>query len=146
MLGEEDGSLEVRIGSGIELHFHEVSRPFSDVEDDPVLDFLVTARGEWVSVEASVRTLEGDGLGDFLAELAEDFRGWEGARTWRSLECDLTLSARHSGRGVHLTWGLHDRPPAERWHFTTTTTHAPGEDMRNLATEMGHFLQSTSRP
>jgi hypothetical protein len=93
-----------------------------------------------VSVEVSVRTLDGDGLDTFLAELADDFRGWKRARTWRSLERDLTLSARHSGRRVHLTWGLHDRPPSEEWHFEAATEHAPGEAMHDLARAMGQFL------
>lgn len=145
MVDEEEGR-EVRFGGGIELCFHAPSRPFPNVANDPVLDFLVTARSEWVSVEVSVRTLDGDGLDAFLAELADDFRGWKGARTWRSLERDLTLSARHSGRRVHLTWGLHDRPPSEEWHFEAATEHAPGEAMRNLATVMGHFLASVPRP
>ncbi|MBY8881112.1 DUF6228 family protein [Actinacidiphila acidipaludis] len=111
-----------------------------------MLDFLVTARSRWVNVEVLVRTLGGDGLDVFLAELAEDFRGWEGARTWRSLEGDLTLSARHSGHAVHLTWGMHDHPPSDEWRFEATTEHAPGEDMRNLAAEMSAFLRSEPRP
>lgn len=129
----------------VRLRFCELSRPFPEIEGDPVLDFLVRARGEWVSVEVSVRTLEGDGLDSFLYELAEDFRGWEGARTWRSLERDLTLSATHGPRGyVHLTWGLHHRPPSEEWRFETTTVHAAGEGMLNLAAEIRAFLESGS--
>ncbi|MFE7775753.1 DUF6228 family protein [Streptomyces sp. NPDC057445] len=146
MFGEDDESRDVRVGSGIELRFHEPTRPFPDIDDDPVLDFLVTARGKWVGVEVSVRTLDGDGLDVFLTRLADEFRGWEGVRTWQSLEGDLTVSARHSGRSVHLTWGLHDRPPSEEWHFEAITSHAPGEDMRNLAARMGLFLESEPRP
>ncbi|MFF1649177.1 DUF6228 family protein [Streptomyces sp. NPDC058240] len=132
----------VRVGrpgpQPVHLLFSEPSRPYGD---DPTLDFLVRASGEWVSIETSVRTLHGDGLDAFLATLAEDFRGWEGSRTWRSLEHDLTLSAEHRSSGyTHLTWGIHDRPPAEEWHFETTTVHAAGEDMRNLAAEMHTFL------
>ncbi|MBW5483452.1 DUF6228 family protein [Streptomyces bambusae] len=129
----------------VRLCFSEPTRPFPEIENDLMLDFCVRARGEWVSVEVSVRTWAGDGLDSFLDELAEDFRGWEGARTWRSLEHDLTLSATHDPRGyVHLTWGLHDRPPSEEWHFETTTVHAAGEDMRNLATEIRAFLVTDS--
>ncbi|MFE8993882.1 DUF6228 family protein [Streptomyces collinus] len=81
--------------------------------------------------------LGGDGLGVFLTSLAEDFRGWKGVRTWHSLGCDLTLSAEHRHGGhVQLMWGIHDRAPSEEWHFPTTTVHAAGEDMRNLAAEV----------
>jgi hypothetical protein len=34
-----------------------------------------------------------DGLDGFWRELARDWRGWEGTRSWRSLEGDLELSA-----------------------------------------------------
>ena len=34
-----------------------------------------------------------DGLDQFWRELAEDWRGWEGTRSWRSLEGELELSA-----------------------------------------------------
>ena len=34
-----------------------------------------------------------DGLGEFWRELAEDWRGWRGVRSWGSLEGDLQLSA-----------------------------------------------------
>ena len=48
-------------------------------------DFLVTAQGESVRSEVTVRTWDGDGLDLFLDELAEGFRGWTGTRAWRSL-------------------------------------------------------------
>lgn len=106
-----------------------------------MLDFLVQARGQSVRIETSVRTWDGDGLDVFLSALAEDFRGWDGIRTWRSLERDLTLSAEHRPGGyVHLTWGIHHRPPLGKWHFETTTVHEAGEEMRNLAAEIHTFL------
>ncbi|WP_406454893.1 DUF6228 family protein [Streptomyces sp. NBC_01622] len=140
----EDGPA-VRVGDTgprpVHLLFSEPARPF---ENDPTLDFVVKARGQWVSIETLVRTWDGDGLDTFLSSLAEDFHGWEGARAWRSLERDLTISAEHhSGGYVHLTWGIHDRPPSEEWHFETTTVHAAGEEMRNLAAEFHTFLTST---
>ncbi|GAA2247888.1 hypothetical protein GCM10010104_50410 [Streptomyces indiaensis] len=105
-------------------------------------DFLVTAQGESARIEVVVRTWDGDGLDAFLAELAEGFRGWNGTRTWRSLEGDLTLAAEHAESHVRLTWGLHDRLPDDEWRFEMTTIHAPGEDMRSLAIEMRTFLES----
>ncbi|MFF0059353.1 DUF6228 family protein [Streptomyces cyaneofuscatus] len=140
----EDGPA-VRVGEPgprpVHLLFSEPTRPYGE---DPTLDFLVKARGQWVSIETLVRTWDGDGLDTFFSSLAEDFRGWEGARNWRSLERDLTISAEHRPGGyVHLTWGIHDRPPYEEWHFETTTVHAAGEEMRNLGAEFQMFLTST---
>ncbi|MFJ2407454.1 DUF6228 family protein [Streptomyces xanthochromogenes] len=125
------------------LLFCEPTRPYGD---DPTLDFIVRARSRWVSIETLVRTWDGDGLDSFLSSLAEDFRGWEGARTWHSLEYDLSLSAEHrSGGHVHLTWGIHDRAPSEVWHFETTTVHAAGEDMKHLAAAIRALLTSQAQ-
>jgi hypothetical protein len=144
IVDDASGGLVVRVGDPrprpVHLLFSEPTRPYGD---DPTLDFLVRARGEWVSIETSVRTWGGDGLDTFLSSLAEDFRGWEGTRTWRSLERDLTLSAEHRPGGhVHLRWGIHDHPPSEDWQFEATTVHEAGEEMRNLATEIRAFLTS----
>ncbi|MGQ4361717.1 DUF6228 family protein [Streptomyces sp. SAS_272] len=126
----------------VHLFFSEPRRPY---DDEAALDFLVKARGQWVSVETSVRTWDGDGLHSFLSSLAEDFPGWEGARTWHSLAYDLTISAEHrSGGHVYLNWGIHDRPPFEEWHLETTTVHAAGEEMTNLAAEVLTFLTSVT--
>ncbi|MDO0933778.1 DUF6228 family protein [Streptomyces sp. DG2A-72] len=97
----------VRVGGGryraISLRFHQLSRSFPEERDDLMRDFLATAQGESVRIEVMVRTWDGDGLDVFLAELAEEFRGWNGIRTWRSLEDDLTLTAEHAGSHVRLT-------------------------------------------
>ncbi|CAL9639215.1 hypothetical protein SUDANB126_06315 [Streptomyces sp. enrichment culture] len=93
-----------------------------------------------------MQTWDGDGLDTFLASLAEDFRGREGVRTWHSLCCDLTLSAEHRPGGhVQLTWGIHDRAPSEEWHSATTTVHAAGEDVRNLAAEIHTLIASVAK-
>ncbi|MFB7323864.1 DUF6228 family protein [Streptomyces sp. NPDC056190] len=124
------------------LLLSEPTRPF---EGEPTLDFLIRACGPWGSIEISVETWDGDGLDTFLASLAEDFRGWVGVRTWHSLCYDLILSAEHRPGGyVRLTWGFHDRAPSEEWHFKTTTEHAAGEDMRNLAAEIHTFIASVA--
>jgi hypothetical protein len=38
-------------------------------------------------------------LSGFVASLANDWQGWDGVRTWQSLERELTIDARHDGRG-----------------------------------------------
>ncbi len=146
MQQEGETSPAVRVGGesprAIKLCFDRLTRSFPNEPDDPMRDFVVAAHSDGVRIEVTVRTWGGDGLDVFLDELSEEFRGWSGARTWRSLERDLTLSAEHTGSCVQLTWGLHDRLPDDEWHFEATTNHAPGEDMRNLAIEMRSFLSS----
>ncbi|MZD06466.1 hypothetical protein GTW43_15370 [Streptomyces sp. SID5785] len=122
-----------------------ISEPARRYEDEPTLDFLVRAQGPWGNVETSVETWGGDGLDTFLVSLAEDFRGWEGVRTWHSLCYDLTLAAEHHAGGhVQLTWRICDRAPSEEWHFETCTVHAAGEEMRNLAAEIHTFIASAA--
>ncbi|WSB18745.1 DUF6228 family protein [Streptomyces albidoflavus] len=146
MMEEDETDLVVRVGGDryrtISLRFHQLTRSFPEERDDLMRDFLVTAQGEAARIEVMVRTWDGDGLDVFLAELAEGFRGWNGTRTWRSLEGDLTMAAEHAGSHVRLTWGLHDRLLDDEWRFELTTIHAPGEDMRRLAIEMHTFLES----
>lgn len=70
-------------------------------------------------VEASLRLYEIGlgGLSRFFAELAQDWRGWNGERRWESLEGDLSLVATHDGLGtVTLTARLRTGPLAtHRW-------------------------------
>ncbi|MEU9503181.1 DUF6228 family protein [Streptomyces sp. NPDC048196] len=49
-----------------------------------------------------------------------------------------------SGGHVHLTWSIHDRPPAEEWHFETMMVHAAGQDMQHLAAEIMHFFPAST--
>lgn len=44
-----------------------------------------------------------DGLPDFFAELAGDWRGWQGQHGWSSLEGELSLDVEHDGMGVATT-------------------------------------------
>ncbi|MFF8542180.1 DUF6228 family protein [Streptomyces werraensis] len=79
------------------------------------------------------------------ASLAEDFRGWQGERTWHSLRHDLTLSAEHrSGGHVRVGWAISDGAPGEEWRFETSTWHEAGEDMRTLAADIRAFIASVA--
>ncbi|SCD58630.1 hypothetical protein GA0115245_109713 [Streptomyces sp. di188] len=90
-----------------------------------------------------METWGGDGVDTFLASLAEDFRGWQGERTWHSLCHDLTLSAEHRcGGHVRLRWVTSDGAPAEKWRFETGTWHEAGEDMRTPAADISAFIAS----
>ncbi|MBJ6630586.1 DUF6228 family protein [Streptomyces sp. SS10] len=137
---DDSGALVVQVGEGFLL-----SEPLRPYEDDPTLGFLVTAHGRWGSVATAVETWDGDGLDTFLASLAEDFRGWQGERTWHSLCHDLTLSAEHrSGGYVQLRWVISDGAPTEEWRFETSTWHEAGEGMRTLAADIRAFIGSAA--
>ncbi|MFF0533069.1 hypothetical protein ACFYT3_32465 [Nocardia amikacinitolerans] len=74
MIDYASGEPVVRMGGPdrpVHVLFAEPTRPFG--ADDPLLDFLVQARGPRVSIETSVRTLRGDGLGA-VHEVGEQMR------------------------------------------------------------------------
>ena len=40
------------------------------------------------------------GLGQYFAELAAAWRGWDGDKTWEALEGDVRIAASHDGKGT----------------------------------------------
>ncbi|MDQ0664724.1 hypothetical protein QFZ35_003222 [Arthrobacter ulcerisalmonis] len=55
-----------------------------------------------------------DDLVLFFADLAENWRGWNGTRNYESMEHDLLLEAVHTGSHVELHFTLQDLSPAVR--------------------------------
>jgi hypothetical protein len=119
----------------------EFEKTFPYGPDDPyVTGLLVRARGQFVQVEIQAMLTGDGGLPDFFASLYDDFRGWDGERTWASLEGDLTVTATHS-RNVALRWSLtHQLYGEPVWTFTVSTHHSPGEDLRRLAESFTELL------
>ncbi|WP_247700365.1 DUF6228 family protein [Streptomyces sp. RM72] len=81
-------------------------------------------------------------LTTFLEELAAEYRGWEGERSWQTNDRDLTVSAVfRSGGHVGLTWSLQPWPQAAGgWGASVTTWLEAGEQMTTLAADVRHFL------
>jgi hypothetical protein len=128
---DDPSTLRITTETGLRLEF-EKALPYGP--DDPhFVGMLVRAVGGQVRVEQQVLLLAASELPRFLRGLYEDFRGWAGERTWRSLESELRVIARHDGH-VHLNWEITDRPYDEaRWTFSIATRHGAGEDVRRLA-------------
>jgi Family of unknown function (DUF6228) len=80
------------------VRLRAVNRPWGD----DVLDFRLELTDEGVSAATCVRTIAGDGIALWTAELAESYRGWDGVRRWESLERDARIDATHDGPG-HVT-------------------------------------------
>ncbi|WEH29384.1 DUF6228 family protein [Streptomyces sp. AM 3-1-1] len=78
----------------------------------------------------------------FLEELAADYRGWDGERSWQTNDHDLTVSAVfRSGGHVGLTWALRPWPQAAGgWGASVTTWLEAGEQMISLAADVRAFL------
>jgi hypothetical protein len=69
--------------------------------DDPNGGYWV-ARLDGESINATRRfyALERTFLDDFFAELAAEWRGWVGDKTWSALEGDVSMAASHDGLGT----------------------------------------------
>lgn len=84
-----------------------------------------------------------DGAGDlaaFLQQLAADFRGWPGKRTWHTNQ--LTFEADfHSGGHVELTWKLRPWfPQRAGWEASIATWIEGGQQLTALASDVQAFL------
>jgi hypothetical protein len=125
-------------GTVVRLTFAEPRRP---PEDDDMVEYLVKVEGDGLRVESPVLSLAGgDGLPTFLEDLASHFRGWSGARTWRSLEDQLRLEATWADGG-HVNLRFRITPSIyETWEVAVSFTVEAGAEMEALASEMARFF------
>ncbi|GAB2444920.1 DUF6228 family protein [Nocardia tengchongensis] len=89
-------------------------------------------------------TVGGRSLPHFLDTLVADFAGWDGIRTWESLNHELRIDAEHLRLGhVQLDWSLTQGPVADQnaWTATTTTALEAGEQLRQFAAAVRKFLR-----
>jgi hypothetical protein len=82
-----------------------------------------------------------DGLRAFVRTLADDWRGWDGVRTWDSLEKELSLDARHDRRG-YVSIGVTLRRTGGGWSARTVFVLEAGEQMSRFAADLGQLLET----
>ncbi|WP_159042890.1 DUF6228 family protein [Streptomyces ardesiacus] len=119
-------------GQGVHLLFSTPTRPYGD---DPALDMTVRAKGAWVDVSELVRTLDGDGLVEFISSLADASGSWSEPRTWQSSEGQLKISAQRSDGRIVLTWGIWRTVTESEsaWYFETVTSHRGEGEIRGFS-------------
>jgi hypothetical protein len=80
-------------------------------------------------------------LAAFVQDLADDWHGWRGERTWRSKDGELCLDATHDGRG-HVTLGvtLRQTPYGEGWTARVALEVEAGEQLSGLAQDLRAHL------
>ena len=61
----------------------------------PTWRTVLDGRGLGVSLDFAEAPWEPEGLADFLEEIAGDWRGWSGERSWQSGEAEMRLTVRH---------------------------------------------------
>jgi hypothetical protein len=85
-----------------------------------------------------------DELVAFFNGLAADWRGWQGERTYESLEHDLRLTAAHDGH-VHLLVQLPQTALLDEWSATGVVQLDPGEEMTRAAEDVAALLSPPER-
>ncbi|MGC1211525.1 MAG: DUF6228 family protein [Micromonospora sp.] len=140
MLRRLDDGVEIFAEAGsAAVRLRSAERPW----DDEVLDLRCELADDGVSAVTWVRTLHGDGIVSWAADLAESYQGWDGVRGWESLENDLRIDATHDRRGhVSLRFvirGPRGYDPGGREASVMVVLDA-GEDMRRLVAELGDLV------
>jgi hypothetical protein len=82
-------------------------------------------------------------LAHFFRALADDWRGWDGQRSWASLEGDIEFGATHDGLGsVALTVGLRtDRLDGDGgWFARAVLILDAGQALTTIATDAREVL------
>ena len=84
-------------------------------------------------------------LPGFMESLAADWQGWNGTRTWKSMERELAFDARHDGRG-YVALGVTLRAPGlalddTAWSARAVFVLEAGEEMTRLAADLKYGLR-----
>jgi hypothetical protein len=115
---------------------------FSDGYD--FVDFLVSVSGDGLAARSVVRSVEGaspQSLRAFFRELAADWKGTQGDRTWESIEHDLTIKASRDPLGhVILGFTLRESFLADAWQVRVIVCLEAGEEMAHAAVGMERVL------
>jgi hypothetical protein len=90
----------------------------------------------------SVTPWDNGGLTDFMDELAADFRGWGGTRSWTTNHLKLTATF-HPGGHVELCWTIRLWITRNDWEASLTTWIEGGQQMTELAAAIKAFLTQT---
>ena len=77
---------------------------------------------------------------DYLKSLAADWRGWQGERSYESLEDDLRLTSSHDGRHVRLAVTLRQSAVPDGWSASAVLSVDPGEQMSAIASDVEALL------
>ena len=96
--------------------------------------------------EASTRVYafdpKDDALAKFFARLSNDWRGWDGVRSWKSLEGEFEVACEHDGVGhIATTASLHSTPYGYGWTGIIKFDLAAGE-LEQIANAVAVFFDT----
>jgi hypothetical protein len=130
-------NLTVHIGQG-----QPTARFHSATTDSFGIDLL--SDGLTASRSVYIHSFDINALAAFFEDLADSWKGWEGEKSWHSIEHELLITATSDALGhCLLTFTLRDGP-----NYTWKTTVggfeiSAGEDMAAVAREMRSWAGTT---
>lgn len=125
--------------------FHAPEDPWGEgyvaVMQVELYDEGLTARRD-VELSLPYHAPEEPDLVTFFQQLADDWRGWKGERSWRSLDATMQITARHDSKG-HVSLGAtlyQDSYSPDGWLAQVFLTVEAGEQMTSLVADLrAHF-------
>jgi hypothetical protein len=127
-------SSTLKIGS-LELKDPQPEQPVPELEY-----FTATVMCNGLQATSKVYAFMSQGLAELLKQLAAEWKGWSGIRSWESLENDLKLSFSHDGLG-HVTIVVElSSESLHKWTVRVKTSIDAGE-LEALARQAKNFLR-----
>jgi hypothetical protein len=101
--------------------------------------FIVSIAGPRIQATATVDGYESLTLAEYFDNLAADWKGWEGQKTWSNLEDELTVTATSDKLGhIHLRFTLCSGHHDFAWTVSGRLEIESGQ-LGNLAREFAKF-------
>jgi hypothetical protein len=109
-----------------------------------VASFTATLTADGMKASTGVYVMSGDGIANLFEEMAAEWRGWDGVKTWESLEGDLEVAAEHDRLGqITLRVMLRRWQSPPEWEARADLTIDAGEQLANTARELRAFFTAS---
>jgi hypothetical protein len=130
---------KVEVGHSQRLIFEDVKRS----RDGEPESMLVSVELKDLKGSREVVALYGKGfddLSEFFENLAAQWSGWQGIKSYESLEGDLLLEAEHTGSHVELSFALQNPSFPETWYVRGRLTLDPGEELTQVSNALDQLF------
>ncbi|MFI6306147.1 DUF6228 family protein [Amycolatopsis thailandensis] len=130
--------IQVRVGSNQDF----LRLTADSTEDGPPRCLLAELQLDGLSASVLLAHHYATGFADlaeFFQEHGDDWRGWDGVRTWESLEKELRIDASHQSGHVQLRVTLQRFRPDwgnDGWTATGDLTIEPGEQLSRIVQDI----------
>ena len=117
----------------------EFARPVRRADDREPWSYDAALTVELTKASVSVWDY-GAGPAGFFQSLADDWKGWDGERSWSSLEGQLVIEARHDGKGLIICEVAIGSKIPPAWSLRASTTFGAGTHMEEIASSVARAL------